>query len=129
MASWVAALRDLGVRIEYDWHLGVYCVSDSGVFNLAAVKANGGVGTVSDAYVVVKHPCCRKALGHILFGARFKILGGRTVCVFCKEPHPNVKGARALISDDRWLWPLAWLKKIPPLDEEDEIIREFEESL
>ena len=35
----LAALRDLGVRIEYDWHLGVYCVSDSGVFNLAAVKS------------------------------------------------------------------------------------------
>jgi len=35
----LAALRDLGVRIEYDWHLGVYCVSEPGVFDLAAVKA------------------------------------------------------------------------------------------
>ena len=35
----LAALRDLGVEIEYDWRLGVYCVHASGVFDLEKVKA------------------------------------------------------------------------------------------
>ena len=84
---------------------------------------------MSDAYVVVKHPCCRKALGHILFGSRFKFLVGIVICGFCGITLSQCKGARVLVTDDDCIWPLAWLKKIPPLDEENEIIREFEESL
>ena len=76
---------------------------------------------MSDAYIVVQHPCCGKALGRIVFGSAILPAYPSVECGLCGHKFRGMQGTRLLRADGKHgpLYPLSWLKKIPPLDESE----------
>jgi len=77
-------------------------------------------------FVVVIRGCCDRAMQRVV-GLHATVLRlyddpGR-LCIFCEADLPT---KRAELDHAQWNSPVAWLKKVPPLDEPADVKREEE---
>jgi len=76
--------------------------------------------------VAIVDGCCEKsrsrALGVHATVLRFYSNPGR-LCIFCDGPTPAL---RAELDHEQWNAPVAWLKRIPPIEELDDVKHEEE---
>jgi hypothetical protein len=77
-------------------------------------------------FVVVIYGCCEQSRACAL-GLHATVLhvfsNPDRLCIFCNAPTPDL---RAELDHQRWNAPVSWLKRIPPIEELDDVKQDEE---
>ena len=71
---------------------------------------------VGDLVQVVRWPCCGARVGHVDEVMDLDSYKLASTCMYCGrvDKHPVLP---IVITRRGWIWPLEWVKRIPPLSE------------
>lgn len=79
-----------------------------------------------DMVVVVRWPCCAGDIGYVFRVAEIITRTDVAICSFCRSRKGNTGMPIKARSESGALFPLQWLKRIPPLSELDDIKKDEE---
>lgn len=78
--------------------------------------------SVGDLVTVVRWPCCNGDLGYTFRVAAVETLGAQGWCSHCGDQSGCHQGMPLKAVDHNGcIYPMPWLKRIPPLDELDDV--------
>jgi hypothetical protein len=78
--------------------------------------------SVGDLVQVVRWDCCAGILGEVFRVQIIRQSTPKARCTYCKAE----QGSVLAVDSDKYMAPLAWVKRIPPLEELDEVRTEDE---